>query len=69
MKEWKLTSQFSEQYPTMLKATGCSEQAELAQRLGIRQCFISDSRRRNTVSHELSMALRSYLGTKQHVAG
>lgn len=69
MKEWKLTSQFSEQYPTMLKATGCSEQAELAQRLGIRQCFISDSRRRNAISHELSMALRSYLGAEQHVAG
>lgn len=60
---------FSKAYARIRKVTGCTEQAEQGYRLGIRQCFISDSRRRNAVSYELLMALRSYLGAKQHVAG
>lgn len=47
---------FSRSYARIQKATGCTEQSDLAQRLGIRQCFISDSRRRNEITPELSAA-------------
>lgn len=35
---------FSSSYARIQKATGCTAQAELAQRLGIRQCFLYDCR-------------------------
>lgn len=60
-----MKAKFTEEYPRIQKATGCTAQAALAHRIGIRQCFISDSRRRNVVSHELSMAFRWYLSAKQ----
>lgn len=63
-----MKTNFTEEYPRIQKATGCTAQIELAQRLGIRQCFISDSRRRNVISYELSMALRCYLNAKQQEA-
>lgn len=51
-----MKASFSEAYAQTQSATGCTEQSELAHRLGIRQCFISDSRRRNEITPELSAA-------------
>ncbi len=48
---------FSGAYARIQKVTGCTEQAELAQRLGISQALISDSRRRGKVSPEILLAL------------
>ena len=48
---------FPEIYARIKKATGYTGQAELAQRLGIPQALISDSRRRGEVRSEILLAL------------
>lgn len=48
---------FSDAYARILKATGYAGQAELAQRIGVRQAVISDSRRRGEVRSEILLAL------------
>ena len=48
---------FSEAYARILKATGYAGQAELAQRIGVRQAAISDSRRRGEISPAILLAL------------
>lgn len=53
---------FSETYARILQATGCDEQEDLAQRLGISPALISDSRRRGEVSPEILLVLLEKLG-------
>lgn len=48
---------FSGAYTRIQKVTGCTEQAELAQRLEISQAVTSDSRRRGEVRPEILLAL------------
>ena len=48
---------FPETYARILKATGYAGQAELAQRIGVRQAAISDSRRRGEISSAILLAL------------
>lgn len=48
---------FSDAYARIKKVTGYTSQAELAQRLGIPQALISDSRRRGEVNPEILLAL------------
>lgn len=48
---------FSAAYDRVLKATGCAGQEELAKKLGLRQSFITDCRRRGEFTPEVLLAL------------
>lgn len=48
---------FSAAYDRVLRATGCAGQEELAKKLGLRQSFITDCRRRGEFTPEVLLAL------------
>ena len=53
---------FSDVYARIQKVTRCTKQADLAQKLGLSQALISDSRRRGEVRSEILLALLERFG-------
>lgn len=52
----------SDAYARIQKVTRCTKQADLAQKIGISQALISDSRRRGEVRPEILLALLERFG-------